>query len=154
MQQGEDAPFEDNRWTEELTALDRFVFDLFCGLDNARFGYERDRFTVTEMAAFWSELSQSAASDKSLAQMLARAEVDQFDSVLANGGWSRLRVRARREAGAAGLWIIRSLRRTTPMFYARPWFHLRCGPGALRHGHDDGEPAHIAAAGAGSVTEH
>lgn len=51
-----DASFQDERWMEELTSRELFIFDLFCGPDNKRFGYERDRFTLPEISQYSGEL--------------------------------------------------------------------------------------------------
>lgn len=60
LQRGEGV-FRDERWKEELSRRDLFVFDHLCGTDNERFGYERDRFTVTEMETFARELDLALA---------------------------------------------------------------------------------------------
>lgn len=56
MQRDPMAVFGDDRWHTELTERERFVFDLICGADNARLGYARDRFALTETTRFIGEL--------------------------------------------------------------------------------------------------
>jgi hypothetical protein len=59
--------FADERWRDELSRRDLFVFDHFCGGHAERFGYERDTFTVSEVDAFRRELrlaEDNGASDQ------------------------------------------------------------------------------------------
>jgi hypothetical protein len=51
--------FTDERWHDELSPRDRFVFDALAGAVNERYGYERDRFTVDEMRTFEAELGRA-----------------------------------------------------------------------------------------------
>ncbi len=64
------ASFEDERWREELTERERFVFDYFCGAENERFGYDRDRFTIDEMRRFADELKLALNVDLPLVETL------------------------------------------------------------------------------------
>ena len=50
MKNGEHV-FKDDR-VKSLSRFDRFVFDALAGEDNERFGYERDRFTTSEIREF------------------------------------------------------------------------------------------------------
>lgn len=59
------SAFNDERWKDELSARERFYFDLAIGHLNEKFGYERDRFTLGEVACFFEEL-QSLQSDGAL----------------------------------------------------------------------------------------
>jgi hypothetical protein len=65
------ASFTDERWKQELTRRDRFLFDLLCGADSERFGYDRDRFTLAEVVQFVDELEQARRADH-LPQRVAR----------------------------------------------------------------------------------
>jgi hypothetical protein len=56
MQNEGPAAFDDRRWIADLTTRERFLFDVLCGTANARFGYERDRFTLGEIAEYSAEL--------------------------------------------------------------------------------------------------
>jgi hypothetical protein len=62
--------FEDERWREELTTRERFVFDYFCGADNERHGYERDRFTTDEMQQLSGELGLALENDLPVVESL------------------------------------------------------------------------------------
>lgn len=54
-----EATFSDERWRDELSRRDRFVFDWLCGARNASFGYERDAFTTEEHRQFTAELQEA-----------------------------------------------------------------------------------------------
>ena len=55
-------PFGDDRWHDELTRRDLFLFDLVCGADNRRLGYPRDGFDIDETLAFIRELAEIRAA--------------------------------------------------------------------------------------------
>lgn len=55
MRAGEKA-FDDQRWREELGRRELYQFDRFCGGGNTSWGYEADRFSSAERAAFEAEL--------------------------------------------------------------------------------------------------
>ena len=44
--------FSDERWRNDLTREDLFLFDLILGRKNASHGYERDRFSIRERTSF------------------------------------------------------------------------------------------------------
>ena len=50
--------FKDERWQQELSRQDRYIFDYFAGELNEKTGYDRDRFTLPEHNTFAEELDQ------------------------------------------------------------------------------------------------
>ena len=56
-----EARFQDDRWHNELSTRDRFIFDRFCGDRHEQLGYERDRFTTAEIRRFEGELKLADA---------------------------------------------------------------------------------------------
>ncbi len=54
--------FGDDRWRDELTRRDLFLFDLVCGADNRRLGYPRDGFDIDETLAFVREFAEMRAA--------------------------------------------------------------------------------------------
>jgi hypothetical protein len=119
MQQGEDAPFEDERWTDELTALDRFVFDLFCGVTNERFGYTRDRFTLSEIASFARELREAARAGAISRALLSAAvqeisDAERMAAGLEPAGWLRWSIAYRLGSRLRHTRAVRSALRLVP----------------------------------------
>lgn len=56
--------FNADRWKNEITRGERFVFDLCCGDYNESFGYERDQFGLEEIHKFMGELVRCPRSAK------------------------------------------------------------------------------------------
>jgi len=54
--------FRDERWQEELSRRERFVFDIVCGDANQRFGYQRDVFQPEEIHQYGAELWRAIKS--------------------------------------------------------------------------------------------
>ncbi len=54
-----DKPMVDERWREELGERELFLFDHFCGAVNHRWGYPRDKFTVSQMECFLNEIQRA-----------------------------------------------------------------------------------------------
>jgi|GEM_PF-1765112 len=52
LQSEPDKPFFDERWRKQLSREDLFYFDILMGEKNAELGYDRDRFTDSEIATF------------------------------------------------------------------------------------------------------
>jgi len=52
----------DERWKEELGIRDRLVFDFFAGGYNEAWGYERDRFTLSEIRRFQADFTAAASA--------------------------------------------------------------------------------------------
>jgi hypothetical protein len=104
MQEQGPAAFEDTRWMTDLTVRERFLFDVLCGTANARFGYTRDRFTLSEVAEFGRELRAAQAAgelasnisqlvDLGLAGQAAPASVISADSPCIRGLREQLSIR-------------------------------------------------------------
>ena len=53
--------FEPDRWRRELSRGNLFMYDVYCGADNARYGYERDAFTFEEFCEYSRALASIAS---------------------------------------------------------------------------------------------
>lgn len=53
-----DKPMIDERWKDDLGERELFIFDRFCGSLNERWGYPRDRFSVSRIEGFMNEIKQ------------------------------------------------------------------------------------------------
>jgi hypothetical protein len=51
--------FRDDRWRDELSQANLFLFDLCLGPDSECLGYSRDRFTVPECGALFEDLEEA-----------------------------------------------------------------------------------------------
>ena len=51
---------KDNRWEKDLSERELFLFDIFCGEDNAEFYYPRDEFSPLKLEVFKRELKDIA----------------------------------------------------------------------------------------------
>jgi len=60
--QTDPIPRVDERWQDEITNMDRYLFDLLCGERNAAFGYQRDRFSLPEIAELRGAISTAIAA--------------------------------------------------------------------------------------------
>jgi hypothetical protein len=70
LQNDPEHKYLDDSWIEGLSPHDKLAFDCMLGARNARFGYERDRFSPVECDAFWhdrdSRLAQAAATEQAI----------------------------------------------------------------------------------------
>jgi hypothetical protein len=57
-----EQPVHDERWREEWGERDRLLFDHYAGAINARWGYERDRFSAEALAALHADLGDAASA--------------------------------------------------------------------------------------------
>jgi len=62
MLQDNSANFEDVRWKHELSKRELFLFDIFCGINHEKLGYECTDFTIKEVNNYSSELTEAIVS--------------------------------------------------------------------------------------------
>ena len=84
LRAGERESFVDDRWRDELSRRERFVFDVYSGMDNARFGYERDKFSLDEVQQFGTELARGVDDSHLPASKLEAASMFKRGSKVVN----------------------------------------------------------------------
>ena len=81
--------FQDQRWMSELSRGQLFLFDLCFGDDNARYGYDRDEFSVQEFRDYLADVRAGVGSGSLspfVAERLASSGLGDLAPIPVHGG--------------------------------------------------------------------